>query len=107
MAAGCGSMIRPVKNASFNIVKSNKDGDCDAILAFGELLEAGGLSNLTSNFVFKISGNAKESLIEDVTLYPSSLPAPNPSYEGILPASIVLLGHKPTGRRGQTSFPSY
>ena len=107
MAAGCGSMIRPVKNASFNIVKSNKDGDFDAILAFGELLEAGGLSNLTSNFVFKISGNAKESLIEDVTLYPSSLPAPNPTYEGILPASIVLLGHKPTSRRGQTSCPSY
>ena len=102
MAGGVGSMVRPLKNASLNVIKSDQDGNFEAILAFGEFLEHGGLSNLTSNFIFKMSGNAGNSLIEDISLYPSEKPADNIMYGGSLPAHQMLTGHKPTGRRGQT-----
>ena len=101
MADGYGSMIRPLKNASLNVIKSDTEGGFEAILAFGEFLEAGGLSNLTSNYIYKIVGNAESSLVEEVTLYISEKPADNPMYGGPLPDSPVLAGHKATGRRGQ------
>ena len=102
MAEGSGSMIRPLKNASLNVTNSTVNGSFVAILAFGEFLEAGGSSNLTSNYIFKVSGNAETSSIEDVTLYLSTKPEDNPMYGGVLPDSPLLVGHKPTGRRGQT-----
>lgn len=102
MADGFGSMIRPVKNATINITKSDSSGAFEAVLAFGELLEAGGKSNLTSDQVYKILGNASSSMIEDVTLYPSQKPADNEMYGGPLPDHPLLSGHKPSSRRGHT-----
>ena len=80
MAGGSGSMIRPLKNASLNVTETTQDGSFVSILAFGELLEAGGSSNLTTNFIFKISGNAESATIEDVTLFIPDKPENNPMY---------------------------
>ena len=102
MADGFGSMLRPVKNATINITKSDNSGTFEAIIAVGELLEAGGKSNLTSDLVYKISGNASSSTIEDITLYPIQKPKDNEMYGGPLPDHPLLSGHKPTSRRGHT-----
>ena len=102
MCDGYGSMIRPVKNATLNIIKTDSTGEFSAILAFGEFLEFGGMSNLTSNWIFVISGNASNSEIQDVTLYPSEKPADNEMYGGPLPDHPMLSGHNPTSRRGHT-----
>lgn len=102
MCDGCGSMIRPLKNASFNVFESDSGGDFCAVLAFGEFLEAGGWSNLTSNNLYKIEGNVKDSNITDVSLYLCSKPEENDMYGSQLPEKQILAGHKPQGRRGQT-----
>ena len=102
MAGGAGSLIRPMKNSSLTVIKSDVDGNFAAILAFGEFIEAGGLSNTTSNLFYKIAGNVKESEIEEVTLFAIERPENNPLYGKPLPEGPMLSGHKPTSRRGQS-----
>ena len=103
MAGGAGSMIRPLKNSSLTVVKADPEGNFEAVLAFGEFIEAGGLSNMTSDLFYKICGNAKESEIEEVTLFATEKPTENPLYGKLLPDAPVLTGHKPSSRRGQTA----
>ena len=103
MAGGSGSMIRPLKNPSFTITSSDARGNFIAILAFGEFIEAGGLSNTTSDLFYKINGNAQDTEIEEVTMFAVNKPEDNPLYGKPVPDGPMLAGHKPTSRRGQSA----
>ena len=102
MCNGVGSMIRPMKNSTLNVVKADLEGNFSAVLAFGEFIEAGGLSNLTSSYLYKIDGNVKDAKITDVSLYITEKPEDNVMYGSSLPDKQILAGHKPQSRRGHT-----